>query len=230
MAVDPAPFEVERGSPKAAEWERLVRLAGDLLGRTDTVPSEIEDLVRSLGKTLAALSRRELASVDPYLVVALQGGALQTLLGLEIDDSAERRRQLRIGLERMRQALRDVDEGEAVGEDRTDKEVVKWLAETLDAPNAAIAELVGTSPRSFQRWLSPQDPAEPRGSDAARLRIVARVVNQLRHSLSGPGVLTWFYSPHPDLKDRQPANLLGSPQATETLIRLAAATRVSAAT
>ena len=31
--------------------------------------------------------------------------------------------------------------------------------------------------------------------DERRLRIVARIVNQLRHSLTGPGVVDWFGHP-----------------------------------
>jgi hypothetical protein len=130
----------------------------------------------------------------------------------------------------MRQALRDVAEADNVSEDRTGKEVARWLTEILDESHAEVAELLEVSPRTLQRWLSTEDSAEPRGSDAARLWVIARVVNQLRHSLSGPGAMRWFFVPHPDLKDGVPADLVADPHATETLLRLAAATRVSVAT
>ena len=58
-----------------------------------------------------------------------------------------------------------------------------------------------------------------------RLRIVARIVNQLRHSLTGPGVVDWFEHPRADLAGATPAAALDDPDKLELLIGAAAASR-----
>jgi hypothetical protein len=54
-----------------------------------------------------------------------------------------------------------------------------------------LAELLGVSVRQLRRWLA-AGGSEPAADDAARIRAVGNVVNQLRHSFTGPGVVAWF--------------------------------------
>jgi hypothetical protein len=215
-----------------AEWDRLrddVEGAQGVLATADAVPDEVRRLVLRLGDRFESFSDLELLDVDPYLVLALQGGTIQALRALESSSPREERRGVRVGLERVRQALRDVADEQAVSDDRPTKQVVRWLVETLDAPYPRVAALLRTSPRTLQRWLS-DEPTEPRGEDAARVMLVAKVTNQLRHALTGEGVLRWFESPNHDLDRTKPAELLADPDAVPRLVRLAAATRVSGAT
>lgn len=214
----------------AAAWEALVEKAGAELKDTRDVPEDVRALVHRLAQSLEHISRHELASADPYLLVSLQGGAIQTLLSLDQEDALRQRGGVRIGLERMRQALRDVADEAHVSDDRPVKDVVMWLVDALDAPYAQVAKLLDTSPRTLQRWLSSIERVQPHGEDAARVKLVARVVNQLRHSMTSQGVIRWFESPHPALKGRPPIALVGDPLDAPGLIRLAAATRVSTAT
>jgi hypothetical protein len=86
-----------------------------------------------------------------------------------------------------------------------------------------VASLLGISPRQLQRWLSPDGPA-PEGADAARVRMVAQVANQLRHVFTGPGVVRWFHRPHPRL-GRPPRDLLDDPLEIPTLLDLAVSAR-----
>jgi hypothetical protein len=214
----------------AEHWERLVREAGNQLARSGEVSPQVKKLIRQLGHALEEVSQTELAHIDPYLLVALQRGAIQTLLSLGEEAPAAQRRAARLGLERMRQVLRDVAQEAIVSEDQPIKEVVRWLVDTLDAPHAEVAALLSTSPRTLQRWISPSETVQPHGEDAARVKNIARIVNQLRHGLTGQGVLRWFESPHPELKGRSPRGLLEDPRDAGLLTRLAATTRVSGAT
>lgn len=172
----------------------------------------------------------EATRIDPYLLVALQQGVISALRALGVAKTADKRRQLRIALERMRQALRDVAEGMPASEDRSAREIVRWLVDVLDVPQADIAELLGVHPRKFQRWLSTADPSEPHDEDALKIRMLARITNHLRHAFSGPGVVAWLERPHPELKGQAPMDLLNKRQTFEQLTSLAAAARSSSAT
>src|SRR2546423_966963 len=85
------------------------------------------------------------------------------------------------------------------------------MQQALDAPQPRIAELLGVSARTFQRWISESDSVAPEGEELRRLRIVSAVANHLRHALTGPGVLAWFERGHPLLRGSRPADLLDEP-------------------
>lgn len=209
-----------------ARAEQLEETNRRLAGETE-VPDEVWRLVDSIADEVLAISRDELARMDPYLFLALQHGALAAYRAMHAPDPTTERQQLRIGLERMRQALRDFAEEAPVRDDRPAKEVARWLADTVHVPQTALAELLGTAPRTFQRWISASDASAPQGDEERRLRVVARVANQLRHALSGAGVLAWFQRARPELGGRTPAALLGDPLATPDLLALAASARSS---
>jgi hypothetical protein len=83
------------------------------------------------------------------------------------------------------------------------------------------------SVRQLQRWLA-DEGADPAGNDAARIRIVGQLVNQLRHAFTGPGVVAWFTRPHPVL-GMPPIELLDDPLAYPQVIRAATAARAQMA-
>jgi uncharacterized protein (DUF2384 family) len=209
--------------------EEIERAQGSLASSRD-VPEEVRKVVLRLADRVEAISDPELGGVDPYFVLAIQGGTIQALRALEVGDAARARRGVRLGLERVRQALRDLADEGPVADDRPVRALVRWLVETLDAPYPRVAALLHTSPRTLQRWLSPEGSTEPRGDDAARVRLVARITNQLRHALTGEGMLQWFESPSPGLDGRRPLDLLADLGEAPRLVRLAASTRVSVAT
>ncbi|MGH3524498.1 MAG: hypothetical protein ACRDU4_17155, partial [Mycobacterium sp.] len=88
-------------------------------------------------------------------------------------------------------------------------------------------DLLGVSVRQLQRWLADDGP-EPAADDAARIRVVGQVVNQLRHSFTGPGAVAWFDREHPVL-GRRPIELLDDPLAYPRLREAAAAARAMTA-
>jgi transcriptional regulator with XRE-family HTH domain len=100
-------------------------------------------------------------------------------------------------------------------------------ADTIAAPQKSIAELLGVSVRQLQRWLA-DDAVEPAADDAARIRMVGQVVNQLRHTFTGPGVIAWFYRRHPVLGER-PVDLLDDPLRYPEVLSVATAARAMTA-
>jgi hypothetical protein len=77
--------------------------------------------------------------------------------------------------------------------------------------------------RQLQRWLS-EDGSDPQADDAARIRAVGSVVNQLRHVFTGPGVMSWFEREHPVLKQR-PIEMLEDPLCYPAIVAAATAAR-----
>ncbi len=213
-----------------SSFEKVLADLNARLATEKQVPSEVWGTLRRLASALMTPSREALNYVDPYLVVALQQGELASLLAAEAKDPVAQRRELRIGIERMRQALRDILEGMPVREDRPAKEIARWLSGALGVSQATLAGVLGTSPRTFQRWISETDPTEPDGPEGQRLRIIARIANQLRHVLTGPGVVSWLKRPHADLRHRAPVDLIDDPEAVPRLEHLAARARSGAAT
>ncbi len=213
-----------------SSFEKVLADLNARLATEKRVPSEVWGTFRGLASALMTASREALDYVDPYLVIALQQGELASLLAAEAKDPVAQRRELRIGIEQMRQALREILEGMPVREDRPAKEIARWLSGALGVSQASLAGVIGTSPRTFQRWVSQTDPTEPEGPEAQRLRIIARIANQLRHVLTGPGVVSWLKRPHEELRDRAPVDLINTPDAVPTLEQLAARARSSAAT
>jgi uncharacterized protein (DUF2384 family) len=214
-----APILDDPRSIEAAIAERNLQLARE--------PVISDDLRLFVAELADGFDLPEGASlrVDPYHLLSAQRALIGALRALDSDDAASARRQLRARLEQMRQVYRDIAEGGPLYEDDSAKDVARWLSEVLDAPQARLAELFGVSARTFQRWISESDPVGPEGDDARRLRIVGRLVNHLRHVLTGPGVLRWLESPHPRLDGERPLDLLDDPEAPSRLSALAASAR-----
>lgn len=204
---------------------REVNEATALLQRSATVPDRVIEIMDGFDSALgaAALAR---TGADPDQAAALWQAALHGQKGLRSDDDKERRREVRVALEQFRQVLRGILENQPYGEESPVRDVLARTVETLAAPQRTVAELLGVSSRQLQRWLA--DDAYPAGDDAARIRVVGQLVNQLRHAFTGPGVAAWFTRPHPAL-GQPPIDLLDDPLAYPRLIGAATAARAQTA-
>lgn len=195
------------------------------LARAAATPAAVVGLVQDMADAIAEGDEHALAVVNPWLWIRVQGAALRAQAALR-DEDPRRRRRLRLALEQLRFLFARIAEREPIGEDRPATEVARWLEATL--PSVAQqrkAELLGVGVRSYQRWISDRAPTSPGGDDERRLRVVARIVNQLRHSLTGPGVVEWFEHPRADLGGASPADVLDDPDRLELLLGAAAASR-----
>lgn len=227
LAELPRPVDPDLVDPTSIEHQ--IYEQNLLLVRSAEIPDSVRYFVDGLADDLARLPLDATLRVDPYLLVTLQGSLIAALRALENPDPAIARSELRVRLEQLRQVYRDLSDGRPVYEDRSVKQLVRWLAQVLDVPHARLAELFDVSARTFQRWLSETDETAPVGEDARRVRVVANLVGHLRHALTGQGVLDWMERPHPGIGGRTPRELLREPDALTLLTRLAASTRSSTA-
>jgi uncharacterized protein (DUF2384 family) len=194
------------------------------------LPLAVEELVDELADRLDTVATPwAYDSIDPYLGQSLLAALLAGSKGLRAPNQDDRRRRVRLALERVRQTLRDIADEAPAADSAETKHVAQWLAETLSVPQTDIAGLLGVSTRTLQRWLSPDGPS-PEGADEARVRMAARTVAHLRHVFTGPGVVRWFMRSHPGLGGRSPVELLQDPLQGPELIRLAARSRSTMAT
>jgi hypothetical protein len=216
---------IDLSDPRAAAID-LARL-NDRLAREATIPADVADGVREFA---AAIEQTDLAAwetVDPrHALVVLKAG-VSAQRALDKPESPAARDQLRIALESIRQGLAAIAEREPVADERSPKDVVRWLAETTDVPQARLAELFGVSPRQFQRWLSAAETSEPEGEDGRKVRAVARIVNQLRFVLTPGGAIDWFDWPRGDLGGETPRVLLADPARLPDLTAVAGRMRSS---
>lgn len=196
-----------------------------LLARSPEIPQTVRLFVEELADEISALPAEAALRIDPYLLVSLQRALLAALRTLDNADEVRARRELRIQLEQLRQVYRDLADARPIYEDRPAKDLARWLARAVDVPQGRLAELFAVSPRTFQRWVSEADEAEPQGDDARRVRVVANLVSHLRHALTGRGVIGWFERIHPMAGGRRPLDLVDEPDGLTQLTRLAASTR-----
>jgi hypothetical protein len=195
------------------------------LSRAGDTPVSVVRLVADLADAIAAGDAAGAALVNPWLWIKVQSAALRAQSALREEDPV-RRRQLRLALEQLRFLFARIADREPIGEDQGAQQVAVWLESMLaSVSQPKKAELLHVSLRTYQRWVSDRDPTLPSDADERRLRIVARIVNQLRHSLTGPGVVEWFEYPRADLAGATPSAILDDPQRLELLISAAAASR-----
>jgi uncharacterized protein (DUF2384 family) len=204
-----------------------VARAGRALEETADTPAEVIELVEDLCVAIGEGDRSELASVNPWLWIAVQGAALRAQAALRREDP-QRRRDLRLALAQLHFLLSRIADRREVGEDRPAAEIARWLEEKLPlVAQGRKARLLGVSLRTYQRRLAEHGTGGEGGSAAGerRLRVVARIVNQLRHGLTGPGVVEWFEHARPDLGGKRPLDLLDDAESLEDLLAAAAASR-----
>lgn len=198
--------------------------ASSALARAATVPLEVRELVRALPQRLHADAPSNALAGDPYLAKNAFAGAARAAAALLAPDLRAARKEARLALEQVRQALRDILESRPVDEDVPPEQVAAWLEDTLRLSQHQLADLVGTSARTWQRW---RNGTQPDPDLLTRLRRIARLTMHLRHALTGPGVARWFTRPHPLIEDGRgcPADLLDEPDGYRHLLVLAAGLR-----
>ena len=219
-----------------AELARPSEVAGaiaalnDRLARAAEIPASVAATVHELASGIAfetATARWE--AVDPYLTLIIHRAMIQAEDTVRRADEPGARDRLRVALESLRQGFSAIAESAPIADERSAKDVVRWLADTTEVPQNRLAALLGVSLRQFQRWLSTQG-AQPEGDEARRARAVARIVNQLRFSLTPAGAVEWFGWPRDDLGGRRPAELLDQPERLPELAAIAGSMRSTYAT
>lgn len=204
--------------PRVTDAQRLMMLERE-------IPAEVSQLVDELADRLTAPT--SYTAIDPYLSNSLLAALLAGEKGLRAANEDDRRSQVRIALEQVRQVLRDVADEAPVAESTDTATVVRFIDDTLSVPQHDVAELMGVHVRTLQRWL--KGGAMPEGDDEARVRMVAKTLAHLRHVYTAPGVVRWFSRPHAALGGRRPLELLDDPVEAAELVRVAAQSRSTVA-
>lgn len=220
-------FEISNPADAAQELARLNRR----LAQERTIPPAIAEAVHSIAASVTqptAISPWQ--AIDPYLALIIHRAVIQASEAVHHRDDPAARDQLRIALESLRQGFAAIAENEPASDERSPKEVARWLAETAEVPQNRLSDLLGVSLRQFQRWVSPHEMTQPDGADARKLRSVARIVNQLRFSLTPAGAVEWFNWPRDDLQGRRPIDLLDEPDKLPELTAIAGGMRSTYAT
>lgn len=196
------------------------------LAEADEAPAEVLAFAGDLSAELIDMQRGDWPEIDPYLLAELMQTVAAVEQTLRVEDPRRQCEELELELEALRDIFADLEEAEPVRDDRPAIEVARWLKQITQASNQELA-LFGPSKRTWERWLSPSGDSAPRGEDEARIRIAARIVNQLRHAMTPRGVLRWFEAGHPELGGRPPAALLADLREAPRLVALAGEVRRS---
>lgn len=223
-----AVLETIRDLSRPAEAANELHELSMELAYHETIPPDVRARVRELTDAVDS-QRAGWGRVDPYYIEIVLRATLSAQIALMEPDLADSRHRLRLALDSLAQAFSSIAEDQLVSDDRTGKELVAWLVATTEAPQVQIAQLIGVSPRQFQRWLSPTESASPEGDDLRRVRTIAQLVNQLRFSLTPAGVVDWFTWRSPELGRKRPLDLLDTPAQLPRLIGLASDLRATTA-
>ena len=196
-----------------------------LVSRQAQISEQAWKLVDDIASSLESLTVVRWEAIDPYLLAVFLRGFAEANVPPARRSTADARRRLRLGLERMRHALEEIAESAPISDERPAKEIVRWLSKTVPVSQQELASILGVDRRKLQRWLN--ERPKPEGDDALRVAAVARVVNQLRHSLTPIGVLHWFNRPRRELGGKKPRSLLADVRRLPQLVSLAASVRHS---
>jgi DNA-binding transcriptional regulator YiaG len=213
--------DLSKPAEAAVEIQRL----NDQLAGQPTIPPGVAAAVKEIATAIQETNLRRWETVDPTHAVIVLRSAVSAQLAVEEPDSPAARDQLRIALESIRQSLAAIAEREPVSAERTPKQIVQWLAARTEVSQTRLAGLLGVSARQLQRWLSTTQSSQPEGADARRVRLVARIVNQLRFALTPAGTVEWFHWTRSDLGSRAPIELLDDPMEEPRLLMIAGAMR-----
>jgi len=217
---------VELTDPAAVASE--IGRVNSLVASGPEVPAEAWQFVRELESRLEGLDVSRWQTIDPYLQAVFLRGYAQASKALKSQEDQSARRLLRLGLERMRHALEEINQTSQVSDELSPKELVRWLSRTVPVSQQELSDILGVERRKFQRWLN--ESPRPEGDDALRVTVVTRIVNQLRHSFTPVGVIRWFNRPRAELEGKKPKSLLTRVEDLPRLMSLASAVRHSDAT
>jgi uncharacterized protein (DUF2384 family) len=178
------------------------------LRASETVPDSVLGLLTDLGEDIGNADLDEASDISPSAWMAVQSAALRALGAVHESDEREQRRKLRLLIEELRFRLARLAEDQPISDGRPIKNVVRWLDQTWNVSQSVKGELFGVSDRTWQRWASPNETSEPTGDEDRQVRLVARLVNDLRFLLTANGALDWLTAELPDLGGRTPLDVV----------------------
>jgi hypothetical protein len=196
-------LDARLGELKQQLLEVLERNGGDESSiDPDAVTHAVREFAQLVNGLLPASLPAEAADEARRVVI----DALVELEGLDAPGALAALDRLLLRIEQVRELMRERDD-EGLGEVEEDgPTLLALLAEWLPGiTQADLALLAGTSARTLQRLASAGGPPPN------RLRLVARLVAELRHAWTPAGVIAWFGRPRIELDGRPPVDVLDDP-------------------
>jgi CRP-like cAMP-binding protein len=180
---------------------------------TEEAVEFVEDLARRFGSAGAAPAPAD--THDEILFYRALTDAQSAVMRRD-------RRAARIALQRVQDALAQIVANEPVRDGRDANDVARWLSDVLsDVSQQRVADILGVTRRTFNRWSAAEAATQPADEDARRLRTVARTVNLLLRGLTAAGTVAWFELANRELDGRTPAQELARADAAPRLERAA---------
>ena len=207
------------GIPLLATVERALSEACELIEESAVTPPSVLEVVE---ESAEAISRSRWPEADHGVLrglIELQSATLGATLAMKRRDP-QRRNELRVQLERMRQAAHETRVRKGILEARPPGQIVRWLEDEIRIPREQLSGLLGVDIRTLASWAAP-DGSRPDGERERRLRSVSLLAGQLRHALTPEGIVGWFEYRRPELDGRSPRELLGDAHALLRLEELA---------
>jgi hypothetical protein len=197
-------FDIRNPEPVVHDLQEATKR----LRTSETVPESVLGLVTDLCEDIANADLDEASDVSPAAWIAVQAAALRALGAVHEVDEREQRRRLRLLIEELRFRLARLAEDQPISDGRPIKDVVRWLDQSWNVSQSVKGELFEVSDRTWQRWASVNETSEPTGDWDRQIRLVARLVNDLRFLLTANGVLDWLTAELPDLGGRTPLDVV----------------------
>lgn len=206
--------------------------ANQRLARVAEPPTWLRAFIRDLSDDLASADAADVGAA-PDEWIAIQSAALraQGVLLEDEEDERAQRRKLRLIVEELRFRLSRLAEQQPVNEDRPIKELAVWFERVVPVAHNDKAALFDVSGRTWERWASDAETAAPTGDAETLLRLLARLVYELRHTLSAGGAYRWAHKPLPDLDGRSALDVFtsGDPADIRRVFSLVGSVRSGAA-
>ena len=207
------------GIPLLATVERALLEACELIEESAVTPPRVLEVVEELADAISRSGWSEAEQGVLRGLIELQSATLGATLAMKRRDP-QRRNELRVHLERMRQAAHETRVRKELLEVRPPGQIVRWLEDEIRIPREQLPGLLGVDIRTLASWAAP-DGSRPDGERERRLRSVSLLAGQLRHALTPEGIVGWFEYRRPELDGKSPRELLGDVRALPRLEELA---------
>jgi DNA-binding transcriptional MerR regulator len=203
--------QLERLEDAIKQWINVLREQAEALD--DEHFKQFWETAQRLALRLDAQLPPSLDPIAANEIRAIMIGGLRKLEEVGDDRPLDILDDFILRAESIRHIVRDaLDEDLPVNPDDT-KAVAALLVSWLPrATRKSIAELLGVTERTLQRWL------ENGGPPSRRLFVVAKLVLLLKDAWTPEGVLAWFNRPRVDLKGESPTNVIDDPDFERALL------------
>jgi hypothetical protein len=130
------------------------------------------------------------------------------------------RKKISLMLENVRDTLHDLMEQSHVADDQSFADIIEWLAETTDeVPRAELARVLIVDEKTLTRWLD--EGRSPEVANNFRVRAIAKLVNELGHSMTTPGLMLWLSRPKASLGGATPVEHIEGEDELSAVLELA---------